>query len=164
MNCITIQHCIVRQWAGEKAVSRYNYCIVTETKGGLRLLDCVTTQGRDTASQAMTRRWGVRRGALGRALGRGRQGAGALGAGAGGRQARGAGRRAGAAGARGARGEQPGRWVHGLGTRAGQGCALGALGLVFNLVFPLGIFPESLNEHCSSQFFFFGKKIYFKFN
>ena len=30
MNCITIQHCIVRQWAGEKAVSRYNYCIVTE--------------------------------------------------------------------------------------------------------------------------------------
>ena len=30
MNCITIQHCIVRQWAGEKAVSRYNYCILTE--------------------------------------------------------------------------------------------------------------------------------------
>ena len=30
MNCITIQHCIVRQWAGEMAVSRYNYCIVTE--------------------------------------------------------------------------------------------------------------------------------------
>ena len=30
MNSITIQHCIVRQWAGEKAVSRYNYCIVTE--------------------------------------------------------------------------------------------------------------------------------------
>ena len=30
MNCITIQHCIVRQWDGEKAVSRYNYCIVTE--------------------------------------------------------------------------------------------------------------------------------------
>ena len=34
MNCITIQHCIVRQWAGEKAVSRYNYCIVTEAKRG----------------------------------------------------------------------------------------------------------------------------------
>ena len=24
--------CIVRQWAGEKAVSRYNYCIVTEAR------------------------------------------------------------------------------------------------------------------------------------
>ena len=35
MNCITIQHCIVRQWAGEKAVSQYNYCIVTEAKGGV---------------------------------------------------------------------------------------------------------------------------------
>ena len=34
MNCITIQHCIVRQWAGEKAVSRYNYCIVIEAKRG----------------------------------------------------------------------------------------------------------------------------------
>ena len=34
MNCITIQHCIVRQWAGEKTVSRYNYCIVTEAKRG----------------------------------------------------------------------------------------------------------------------------------
>ena len=34
MNCITIQHCIVRQWTGEKAVSRYNYCIVTEVKRG----------------------------------------------------------------------------------------------------------------------------------
>ena len=30
MNCITIQHCIVRQWAGEKVVSRYNYYIVIE--------------------------------------------------------------------------------------------------------------------------------------
>ena len=35
MNCITIQHCIVRQWAGEKGVSRYNYCIVIEAKGGV---------------------------------------------------------------------------------------------------------------------------------
>ena len=30
MNCITIQLCIMRQWAGEKDVSRYNYCIVTK--------------------------------------------------------------------------------------------------------------------------------------
>ena len=37
----------------------------------------------------------------------------------------------------------------GLGAMAGQGCALGALRLVFNLVFQLGIFLESLNEHCS---------------
>ena len=44
---------------------------------------------------------------------------------------------------------RPGRWAHGLGERAGHGCALGALRLVFNLVFRLGIFPESLNEHCS---------------
>ena len=51
--------------------------------------------------------------------------------------------------ARGAGGRQAlGSW----GTRslgAGRaGCALGALRLVFNLVFRLGIFPESLNEHC----------------
>ena len=61
---------------------------------------------------------------------------------------------------RGARGEHG--WAHGArGARpAGQhgraACAhrlrqLGARapGLVFNLVFRLGIFPESLNEHCS---------------
>ena len=39
---------------------------------------------------------------------------------------------------------RPRRWA-----RAGQGCAIGALRLVFNPVFRLGIFPESLNEHCS---------------
>ena len=35
-NWVTIQFCIVtweRLWAGEKAVSRYNYCIVTEAEG-----------------------------------------------------------------------------------------------------------------------------------
>ena len=52
--------------------------------------------------------------------------------------------------ARGARGVQVrGRQAWALGARAGQGCALGALRLVFNPVFRLGIFPESLNEHCS---------------
>ena len=49
-------------------------------------------------------------------------------------------------GARGARGRRA-AWA--LGVRAGNGCALGALRLVFNPVFRLGIFPESLNEHCS---------------
>ena len=33
------------------------------------------------------------------------------------------------------------RQASGLGARAGQGCALGALRLVFNPVFRLGIFP-----------------------
>ena len=51
--------------------------------------------------------------------------------------------RAGARRARGRRGAGARR------ARAGQGCALGALRLVFNPVFRLGIFPESLNEHCS---------------
>ena len=54
-------------------------------------------------------------------------------------------------GRRGARqaglGTGPAAWA--LGARAGQGCALGALRLVFNPVFRLDIFPESLNEHCS---------------
>ena len=64
------------------------------------------------------------------------------------------------AGGRGVRHAGPGRGGHArprrraraawaLGARAGQGCALSALRLVFNLVFRLGIFPESLNEHYS---------------
>ena len=67
-------------------------------------------------------------------------------------------RAAGGAQARGRRGTgagraRPGRWARGLGVRAGQGCALGVLRLVFNPVFRLCIFPESLNEHCSSRNF-----------
>ena len=56
------------------------------------------------------------------------------------------------------------RWAHGARATCAHGLGqLGARapGLVFNLVFQLGIFPESLNEHCSSQIFFFflfGKK------
>ena len=73
-----------------------------------------------------------------------------------GRAARGR-RGAGAGGARPGRwarsawelGVRPRRWAGGLSARAGQGCALGALRLVFNPVFRLSIFPESLNEHCS---------------
>ena len=53
-----------------------------------------------------------------------------------------------AAGAR-AAGLGRARQARGLGARAGQGCALGALRLVFNPIFQLDIFPESLNEHCS---------------
>ena len=52
-------------------------------------------------------------------------------------------------GERGARGTGVGRAA--CAHRLGQLGQLGAraLGLVFNLVFRLGIFPESLNEHCS---------------
>ena len=67
--------------------------------------------------------------------------AGALGD-AGGAQARGAGRMAGRAQARGARGER------GLGARAGFGLCTRCTRPVFGPV-RLGIFPESLNEHCS---------------
>ena len=62
-------------------------------------------------------------------------------------------------GARQARGRtgraRQGRGAHGLGAgRAACAHGLGQLGarapgLVFNLVFRLGFFPESLNEHCS---------------
>ena len=118
VNCITIQHCIVRQWAGEKALSRYNYCIVTEAKGGVG-----HWLGRRwaRAERAGERAWARRRalqtaGRAGpqaqRARGRAEQAAaGARGALQAGRrrgaQARGAGRRRGARGAgagRGARG------------------------------------------------------------
>ena len=61
MNCITIQLCIVRQWAGEKDVSRYNYCIVTEARQAL-----------GEAGRA-----GARRQALGSASGRAGRAAGA---------------------------------------------------------------------------------------
>ena len=111
----------------------------------------------NTATVATTRRagrraWGARAGAAG-SWARGREA----------QRARGRAEQA-AAGARGARqagagrsgSAWPGRWARGLGARARglgaqarQGCALGALRLVFNLVFRLGIFPESLNEHCS---------------
>ena len=46
-------------------------------------------------------------------------------------------------------GARPGRWARGLGARAGQDSALSALDLIFKPVFRLGIFRESLNEHCS---------------
>ena len=65
MNCITIQHCIVRQWAGKEAVSRYNYCIVTEAKRGRWALAgrVLSAQGaRGACKQACV---GVRAGAAG---------------------------------------------------------------------------------------------------
>ena len=77
----------------------------------------------------------------------GGMGAGALGdTGAG---ARGAGCGAQGVRSRGAAGARPGRWARGLGTQAGQECALSAPDLIFKPIFRLGIFPESVNEHCS---------------
>ena len=83
--------------------------------------------------------------------GRAGQAAGARQGSAGARQGaagalQGAGHATGEAQARGARQAGAG---HAGRARPGQGCALGALRLVFNPVFRLGIFPESLNEHCS---------------
>ena len=98
VNCITIQHCIVRQWAGEKALSRYNYCIVTEAKGG--------------AGRWLGRRWaraeraGERAWAHGRAL----QAAGRAGA-----------ERSGRAGVRNKRRQARGRQGPGAGRRRGRG-------------------------------------------
>ena len=124
MNCITIQHCIVRQWAGEKAVSRYNYYIVTKAKRGQRLLVGWARQQ-------------ARGHGAGRALGAARRGrTGARGAQAGARaDAQGARQQApqgrAAAGAAGAHGSRRGRgagraaWARGLAT----GCALGEHGL-----------------------------------
>ena len=81
-----------------------------------------------------------RRWALGRAGGRGAQ---ALGRAERAWQASGTGVQA-----LGARGQAAGcrSGALGLGARAGQGCALR---LVFNPIFRLCIFPESLNKHCS---------------
>ena len=59
MNCITIQHCIVRQWAGEEAVSRYNYCIVTEAKRGRWALG-VGWEGAGRAGHRRSAQAGVR--------------------------------------------------------------------------------------------------------
>ena len=88
------------------------------------------------------RRWGGRR-AAGRAGAR--QGERARGR-ASERAAGRAGVRLGARCARGTAGRQHGRaaYAHRLGQLGAR-----APGLVFSLVFRLGIFPESLNEHCS---------------
>ena len=91
---------------------------------------------------AQVGRWACRRGA-------GRTGGRRAGGRARGRRA---GRAAWALGAR------PGRWAHGLGARAGQECALGAPDLIFKPIFRLGIFLESVNEHCSLKNKFFEKK------
>ena len=104
---------------------------------------------RESVLRRVGRAWRARQGERGvrgrRTLGRrARAGELQLGAGAGGRQQELA------------RAERSGQsWLGGrrtawaLSARAGQDCALGALRLVFNPVFRLGIFPESLNEHYS---------------
>ena len=178
MNCITIQHCIVRQWAGEKSVSRYNYCIVTE------------------AGQALDAGLGnkrARRGAGAQASVLGRAGERQLGAGWARRRACGAGSwkrrrgaqwarrrageqasggragRAGQAGAREATASTDARRAHGAGL-AGRwarglalGCALGALGLFLDPV-RLGIFlSHKMNTVHYKINFFSKKKIFIKF-
>ena len=106
--------------------------------------------GRTAAGGA--RRWaGTRAPKQARADGRAGRAArqGARGAQAAGRQAR---ARQGAGSARqGTAGARPGSWACGLGMRASQGCALR---LVFNPVFRLGSFPESLMNtvHCKINF------------
>ena len=157
--CNTI-FCIVTEAVrlGGKFVLQYKlYCEVQWQETGLHVSQdrqlC-----RDTASGARQGRWraaraGSRRrrhwcGALGHwAVG---QGAGRAGRAAGGARQRtsrlACRRKAGALGA-------AGSWAS-FGARAP--------GLVFNLVFRLGIFPESLNEHYSLQNNFFKKKYLFK--
>ena len=139
-------------------MSQYKNCIV---RYGCKRQGCLCHK---TGSCVATRRWARKQARARGEGGGGSQGArGALGrahadAGradawlAGGAQGRGAGS-SGTQGTRGARGKGA-RGARGRGAQARQGtgsagCALGALRLVFNLVFRLGIFPESLNEHCS---------------
>ena len=133
VNCITIQHCIMRQWAGKEAMSRYNYCIVTEAKRGRWA----------GAGRAGARAW-----ARGRAL----QAAGRAGV-----------ERSGRAGVRSGTAGRAGSWVAGArqraaGARAGRagwarglalGCALGALGLFsihFDSVLFLSRFLDVVRE------------------
>ena len=117
MNCITIQHCIVRQWASEKAVSRYNYCIVTEEKRGRWALGARGARRRACV--------GSRVGAAGSwARARGAAGGRACGAGGGRR----AGRSAGGAQA------LDSRSARSLGTRAGYGLCTRCTRPVFDLV------------------------------
>ena len=130
MNCITIQHCIVRQWAGEKAVSRYNYCIVTEEKRG---------------RWARAERAGGRAWALGWALQAAGRGRGAQLAGGRAEQE--------AAGVRGARQAGLRRWARGAraawARELATGCALGALGLFsirFDSVLFLSWFLDIIRE------------------
>ena len=153
-------HCIVAGMAaGGQILSQYKNCIVRNS--GKRQ-GCLC---RKTGSCVTTRSWArqaARAGALGsrlgaqggrrRTLGVRRAGAGRAGAGrAGGARAR----RRGAS-SRGRRQRASGSAQQARGRRATCAHRLGQLGasapgLVFNPVFRLGIFPESLNEHCSLQ-------------
>ena len=165
-SCVAIQ-CIVLQQAAR---------LVRKICIAIHLLYCDRKARQQARAGALGRRracWGVRGRAGGswaqQALGAGRAGAlqasgraagargerqarqgvaagaGARGAGLAGRHALGAGRVAWARGL----GARPRRWALGLGAWAGQDCALGALDLIFNPIFRLGIFPDSVNEHCS---------------
>ena len=145
VNCITIQHCIVRQWDGKEAVSRYNYCIVTEAKMGRWL-------GEGWARRAFAEPAGGRAWARGRAL----QAAGRAGVG----RSRRAGVRSGTVG----RARRAGSWAAGARSRVWQarGKARQTRGLVARAglrlctrctrpifdPFRLGIVPESIFGRC----------------
>ena len=142
MSCIARLYCIViGRLAGKICIAIQRLYCDSRDSG---LLDCVVTQGRDTASQATTRRWAQagqalgaqgargarRRACVGRTRGRCRQ-LGARAQGSAGERARGRSGRARAwQGARGARGRaQQGR-ARARGPRClATGCALDALGL-----------------------------------
>ena len=118
---------------------------------------CRQAQGRGHGAQGTARRAWQQARALGSAQGGRRAGASGR-TGVGGR-AGGSARDTALAGAR--QGERACGWAHGArgaqpAGSTGAACAhrLGQLGArapgwVFNLVFRLGIFPKSLNEHCS---------------
>ena len=159
-------------WLGKGLLgeSRYKICIVTEAIGGLG----ASWAGAGRADERAGLAWGARTGAADgwargsgaqRASGRAEQAARRLwGVGvhsgrdwqARARQVRGSRHR---------RAQSPrGRAGWAAGTRPGQDSALGALDLIFKSVFRLGIFPKSLNEHCSLQNKFFSKKKKLKSN
>ena len=162
-NCITIQFIVLQEKAGKAGVvSQYTevYCDC----GAKARLDCIVIQcpAKPRYSQEARRRWGAlgaQQAQAGRAGGmgageRGRSAAGVTAGGASGRVGCTATQQPCAATQPGSSATtRPGRPQHGH-PRAACAHRLGQLGarapgLVFNLGFRLGIFPESLNEHCS---------------
>ena len=142
-----MQDCIAREGLQENCIAIQKlYC----DSRGSGLLDCVVTQGRDTASQATTRQLGAlgaagdRAGALGaRASAGGRWALGVLALGAqAGRRARGAGARQ----VRGALGMGAGRATERAAGPAGY--ALDALSL-FLARFDSVLFLSQIFRHCS---------------
>ena len=160
--CIAIQWIVLWLRQGS-AVLQYSHCSsdtacrrwAGRAGAGLGVQALGRRAGRRQSAGAHGSRWrrwaGTRARKQARADGRAGRAAwqGERGAQAAGRQAR---ARQGAGSARqGTAGARPGSWACGLGMRASQGCALR---LVFNPVFRLGSFPESLMNtvHCKINF------------